>query len=330
MLKKGFLLLATALFCAAVCATAKAAAQEIAQDNEETQLSVDVKKEAAQEEELSSIAASAQRQRVQAEPEAGVTHEVAIYNRYMPSCTVDAQPGKVGIIDSEAEYGFEFKAIKKLPVKLSVNQHVININNSTVVELPAKLIALGLDVETTLPFFNIKDTYFRLGFTPSTYSDGWNFNSSAFRIPSRYFLINRPNDKWTFVGGVAVYPDSIDFPVLPILGFIYKPNDNLTFNFVADRPNITYQVNDKLALFVEGGAALDTEFEVTKDDRKGVILQYNEAHAGGGLTYSINKYIGASVTCGGVFGRSLQYDDSLGKVNIDNGFYSEFRLSVEI
>lgn len=330
MLKKGFLLLATALFFVVVCTSAKAIAQEIAQDSEETQTPVDTKREAVREEELSSIGASAQRQRVQAQKEVEVTHEVNIYNRYIPSCTVDAQPGKVGIIDSEAEYGFEFKAIKKLPVKLSVNQHVININNSTVVELPAKLIALGLDIETTLPFFNFKDTYFRLGFTPSTYSDGWDFNSSAFRIPSRYFLINRHNDKWTFVGGVAVYPDSIDFPVLPILGFIYKPNDNLTFNLVADRPNITYQVNDKLSFFVEGGAALDTEFEVAKDDRKGVVLQYDETHVGGGLTYNINKYIGASVTCGGVFGRTLQYDDSLGKVNIDNGFYSEFRLSVEI
>ena len=278
----------------------------------------------------SSLKAAAEKQVVTAESEEeDVQSEIDSSVIVLPSRRVEDQSGKVGIIQSDTEYSYEFKVLDALPVKLSLDHNYISIDNSTEVELPAHLVGLGFDMETTLPFFNYKNTYLRIGVNPSYYSDGWNFRSTAFRIPSRYYLIYRPDERWTFVGGLYVACD-FETPVFPILGFVYKPNDRLTFNIVPDRPNITYSLNDKIDLFAEGGRAVNSEFEVAKDDIKNTKLIYNQAHLGGGIKYNFNKYIQTSVTVGGVFNRTIKYQDSLGKVNIKNGLYSEFRIEMEI
>jgi hypothetical protein len=255
-------------------------------------------------------------------------HNSDSYFRYMPSRKADSQSGKIEIMEADSEYSYAFKAFDKLPVKFSLDNKYIGIENTTGVELPAYLVGLTTDIETTLPFFNLDKTYLRLGISPSFYGDDWDFEASQFRIPSRYFLIHSLNDQWTFIAGVAVYPD-FETKVWPILGFIYKPNDKLTFNIVPRRPNISYLLNEKIALFAEGGNSFG-EYEVTKDNLENVVLQYKEMHIGAGLKYKVNKAVEASVSAGGMFGRSLKYRDSLGKVEIKDGAYAEFRLEARI
>jgi len=257
-----------------------------------------------------------------------VRHNFDSYFRYMPSREADAQSGKIGIMEADSEYSYEFKAFEKLPVKLSLDNRYIGIENTTGVELPAHLVGLATDIETTLPFFNVDKTYLRLGVSPSFYGEDWDFEASQFRIPSRYFLIHSPNDQWTFIAGVAVYPD-FENEVWPILGFIYKPDDKLTFNIVPKRPNISYLLNEKVTLFAEGGNSFG-EYEVAKDNLKNVVLQYKEMHIGAGLKYKINRCVQASFSAGGMFNRSLKYRDSLGKVEIKDGAYVEFRLEARI
>jgi len=250
---------------------------------------------------------------------------------YMPMSKVKAQSGKVGIIESDIDYDYKFKLFDQLPITFGLEHQYIGINNSTAVKLPSHLFGLSADIETIFPFFNFKETYLGLGINPSFFSDDYlDFDSTVFRIPTRYFLIHRPNKKWTFITGVSVAPE-FKYYALPILGFIYKPNDKLTFNIIPDRPSITYLLNDKTTLFLEGGFALDQEFKVTRGNLNGLVLRYEEINLGTGVTYRLNKYIKSSFSVGGVFNHSLQYKDtSLGKVRIKDGLYSEFRLEIEM
>lgn len=255
--------------------------------------------------------------------------KVDSYFRYMPSRSVDAQSGKVEILEADSEFSYEFKAFDKLPLKLSLDNRYIGIENTTSVKLPAHLVGLTTDIETTLPLFNVDKTHLRLGMSPSFYGDDWNFRASDFRLPSRAYLVYQPIEKWTFLAGVAFYPD-FENEVLPILGFIYQPNDKLTFEITPKRPNISYILNDKITLFAEGGSSFG-EFEVSKDNLKNVVLRYRQTHLGTGIKYKVNKFIDSSISCGGIFGRSLKYrDDSLGKVDVKNGVYAELRLEIKI
>ncbi len=253
-----------------------------------------------------------------------------IYLRYMPSRGAEEQQGEVGIIEADAEYIYEFKVFDKLPLKFSLDNKYIGIENTTSVELPAHLVGLTTDIETTLSFFSVDNTYLRLGISPSFYGDDWDFSTSSFRMPVRSLLIYQPSRQWTFLAGLAVCPDFTD-EVLPILGFIYKPNDKLVFNIVPKRPNISYFLNDRVTLFAEGGRAYNSEFEVTRDNLKNVVLRYKETHLGAGIKYKVNKYMRSSLSYGGIFNRSLKYrDSSLGKVKIKSGLYAEFRLEIKI
>ncbi|MBI5145129.1 MAG: hypothetical protein HZA27_02975 [Candidatus Omnitrophica bacterium] len=251
-------------------------------------------------------------------------HKLDTYVRYMPSRSARAQTGDVAITESQTEYAVEFKAWGKLPLELSLANQYIGIAEDTAVGLPAQLTALNLGLQATLPFFKVDKTYLRFKLIPSFYADTWSFHTSSFRLPAQVFLIYQPQEKFTFIAGVAVYPE-FESEVLPILGMIYKPNDKLTFNLVPKRPNISYALNERLTLFAEGGISFG-EFEVTKDNLKSANLIYKENRLGTGMKLKLNKYMEASVSCGGVFNRYLKYKDSLGKVGIKDGFYSELRI----
>jgi hypothetical protein len=237
-------------------------------------------------------------------------------------------PGKVEIIDSDIQHSYAFKLFDKLPLKFSVEGKYYGINDTVYVPLPAKLTGVVWDFETALPLF-FENTYIRFGVSPSYLNDDWSFNSSSFRIPSRYYVIYMPDSKLTLLVGVAVYPEYED-EALPILGLIYRPNDKWAINILPNRPNISYFLNDKITLFGEGGGSLNEEFEVTRNNEKGRVLRYKETHVGCGIKYKFNDFAQSSLQVGGMFGRSLRYADDQGKVNIRNGFYSEFRLEVKI
>lgn len=251
------------------------------------------------------------------------------YFRFMPSAGARAQSGSVSLNRLASEFSYDLKAFNKLPVKLIISSSQIDINNSTIIKLPAHLTAFSFGAETTLPFFNFYKTYLRLEVEPSWYTANWNFRGSSFTIPSRVILIWQRSDKLTLVAGVSVYPDN-NTPVFPVLGFIYTPNDKLTFNIIPPKPSITYKLSDKWSIFAEGGIVFD-EYFLKKAKEGKVILEYHEDSLGAGLKYTFNKFIQASFSTGALFQRYLGYDpDSAGKVSLKNGLYTEFRLQINI
>jgi len=249
------------------------------------------------------------------------------YGRFMPLSGVKSQSGKIGIVTAASEYNYKMKAFDKLPIQFGLVTKYIGISNTTAVQLPARLTTFGLGVETTLPFFNLEKTYFTIALAPSFYTDNWNFRSESFHLAQRYFMIYQPTDKLTLVCG-AEYIPGFKAAVSPIVGLIYRPNDKLTFNLIPPMPEIDYDLNDKWTVFMQGEYVAD-EYKVTQNGKKNQVLNYNEIRAGAGLKYAPNKNIQASLSAGSVFNRSIEYrQDSLGKVAVNNGLYTEFRVNI--
>ncbi len=263
------------------------------------------------------------------EGEEFIRHEVSSSVCYIPSKKAKSSPGKIGIIESELEYSYNLKLFGQLPVTISLDNEYIGIDDTVELELPSHLVGLSAGIEATLPFFNFEKTYINVGINPSFYSDGWNARTSAFRMPTDIFLIYNPKEQLTFIGGVAVCPDFKNV-VLPIVGCIYKPNDKWAFEMTSDASNITYSANNKVDLFFEMTSPIGSEFEVKRGQRQGVVLEYNEMLAGGGIKYKANKFVQASLAVGGAFNRYIKYRDEGGKVSIENGLYTEFRVDVQI
>jgi len=260
--------------------------------------------------------------------EDNLAHNLDSYVRFMPFSGAKGQSGKVGVVAGGSEYNYKFKAFGKLPIELGIISQYIGINNSTAIKLPAKLTSLSFGMQTTVPFFSVDKTYFTVGLAPSFYGQNWNFSSSSFSLMQRYFMIYQPNEKLTLVMGLS-YEPGFKPSVFPIAGLIYRPDDRLTFNLIGSNPEISYALNKKWTLFAEGECLFD-EYKVTRDNaNKNVTLNYNEIRAGGGVRYTLNKNVEGSLSVGSVFGHAIEYrQDSLGKVGLENGFYSEFRLSI--
>jgi hypothetical protein len=176
---------------------------------------------------------------------------------------MEEQPGKIAVTEAASDYSYQARAFGRFPVEFYLDTKYIGLDETAPVSLPTQLTELVIGLEATVPFFNFKNTYFRMSAAPSFLGDSWNFESSDFRIPSHYIVIWQPDNKWTWVYGAAYTPD-FESKFFPILGFIYKPNDKLTFNIIPQRPNITYAFNDQATLFVEGDLS-SGEYEVTKD-----------------------------------------------------------------
>jgi len=279
---------------------------------------------------LSYAASEAYRQKLKEETapkEEGLPNEINHYTRYMPSRNISAAAGKVAVIDTGTQYRYNLKAFGKLPVVFSVAAQYIGIDETAEVPLPAHLTVASLGMETTLPVPPLEHTYLRLGLSPSFYSDDWNFNSSTFRLPARSFFIYQPQPQLTFILGVAVSPGT-ENKVSPVAGVIYQPNDKLLFKLIPERPNISYALDSKLSVFIEGDMARQ-EFKVNYPGAKHAALRYEEMRAGSGVKYRFNKFVQASLGAGRVFRRTLKYRDSLGKVGIKDGFYSEFRMELD-
>ncbi|MDD5501147.1 MAG: DUF6268 family outer membrane beta-barrel protein [Candidatus Omnitrophica bacterium] len=256
------------------------------------------------------------------------SHGLDNYLRFMPSCGVSGQSGRVSIVDTATEYNYNVKIFGQLPVEFAVGEKYISIVNSTAVDLPSRLTSVFFGVETTLPFFAVKNTYFTIGLAPVFDTGDWGIRSSALSFVQRYFFIYQLDEKMVFVSGVSIAPHEKD-PVMPILGFIYKPNERLTFNILPKQPEISYVLNNRLTVFGQADMTMD-EYKVTRRGVKNNVLEYNEIHAGAGLRYKMNKHIQGSVSAGGVFNRSLKYRDGGGKAQIEDGMYMELRIDINV
>jgi len=258
-----------------------------------------------------------------------IHHEVSSSVLYIPTRKAKSSAGKISIIESEFEYSYNLKLFDQLPVTVSFDNEYINIDSTAALDLPSHLVGLSAGLETTLPVFIFEKTYVNIGINPSFYSDGWNAKSSAFRMPTDIFVIYNHNDRLTLIGGVAVCPD-FKKAVLPVIGCIYKPNDTWAIEMTSDASRISYSVHKKVDIFLEMTTPVGSEFEVTRDQRQGVVLEYNEMLAGAGIKYTANKFVQASLAVGGAFNRYIKYRDEDGKLSIKNGLYTECRVDILI
>lgn len=249
-----------------------------------------------------------------------------IQSRHIYSSEIEATDGDIDITSTKFDLTYKFKVAGELPVDISLDVGHKDISADTPVGLPSHLESrrLGFSAKFPAPFIADDRFFMGLDIFPTLNTDGWDWESGAFRIPFRGYLIFRESDDLIFVGGVTVRPE-YEREVIPLIGLIYRPNDRLSFNFASDDPNISYKLNDATLLRWEFQYAFD-EYEVTRGAQEGVVLQYQEISSGFGIEHQLNETFQGAVSAGGVFNRRLEYKDDVGKVAPETGFYTSLQL----
>jgi hypothetical protein len=249
--------------------------------------------------------------------------------QYSPVADVQVQPGSVSLTETFSRVGYETQMHGRLPFSVSFSASHVDIYQEeevSQVRLPSHLEAQEIDLTGTMymPFVDREDVYLRIGLTPAFYTDG-EFDSGAFRVSSKIFGIYRPDNRWTWVAGLVARPD-FDPVVVPVIGFIFRPDDRWEVNFASLSPGISYRLSDRVTVFSEF-RVVSAEYEV--ENQGGRILRYRGWNAGGGVRYSVADSLRAQVSLGGCFNRRFKYADGDGKVVLDDGLYADIRLTAD-
>jgi hypothetical protein len=113
--------------------------------------------------------------------------------------------------------------------------------------------------------------------------------------------------------GVSVDLNS-QIPVIPAVGVHWKLSDRWTIDGVAPRPQLQYQLSDKVTLFTgadvrETTFRMDNEFGTSHGTPalNSAVLDYWEIRGGGGLTWSVYKSLKLDMEAGVVPFRRFDY-----------------------
>ena len=150
-----------------------------------------------------------------------------------------------------------------------------------------------------------------LQFRPGFYTEN-DFGTASFDVPitlGRVFVL-QPDRLYVFAGANAAFLRG-RWPVIPIAGLIWMPDDHWKVMAILPEPRIIYKTNDKLC-FWAGGELAGGSFRTDRDPAivptklNGAQVDYAEYRVGGGLIYCPTDNI--SVNLGGGYVIERQFD----------------------
>jgi hypothetical protein len=138
------------------------------------------------------------------------------------------------------------------------------------------------------------------------------FNSASFDAPitlGRIFVL-QDDHLYLFAGVNAAFLRG-RFPVIPLAGLIWMPNDQWKVLGVLPEPRVIYSPNDKMDFWL-GGELLGGSFRTDRNDTivpaklNGAQVDYSEYRAGGGFIYSPCNNV--SIDLGGGYSIRREFD----------------------
>jgi hypothetical protein len=199
--------------------------------------------------------------------------------------------GKQALIQNQLEYGHRIKLSGNLYVHVGVAYDRYDFG-STSAPVPNHLQSLagvlgvdfmhGTDVGA---FFQVRPGFY-------TQND---FGISSFDIPitiGRIFVLEE--DKlYVFAGANASFLRG-GYPVIPLAGVIWIPNDQWRLMAVVPEPKLIYSATKKLDLYLGGEFAggsyrTDTNAGIQPHKLSGAQVDFTDYRAGVGVSYAVNK-----------------------------------------
>ena len=214
----------------------------------------------------------------------------AVARRFPLGWAWPTQPDASWYLRLGAEYGrFDFDNAGDLPLPDTLQ----NVNAVLALEyLVGGEIALLLEAAPGFYFENDLDS--DVFTTPVKLA-------AAFQLTPRFFVVAGA----TYRGGFEKYP------VLPVLGVVWRISDEWTLRLVAPTPRLIYRPADHLRLWV-GGELSGGAYRVDDDrsrpaDLRGAVLSYSEYKLGAGVTWGDPDRLALDVGAGYAFRRKFDY-----------------------
>ncbi|MEP6685671.1 MAG: hypothetical protein ABJB22_02740 [Verrucomicrobiota bacterium] len=241
----------------------------------------------------------------------------------------DGNFGEQDVWQNQFEYGHRFLLKGNLYLRAGVAYERFDFGESFA-PVPDHLQSLagviGLD------YMHGDDVGAFIQFRPGFYTEN-DFDSASFDVPTilgRIFVL-RPDELYLFVGARAAFLSG-KYPVIPLAGLIYRPNQQWAFDIVVPEPRIIYSPTKNFGVFL-GGEVVGGSYRTDHDGNifptklDGAQIDYTDYRAGGGIIFSPCKALTIDVAGGYSIQRSIDYDRADEEFKTDPAPY--LRISVK-
>lgn len=177
-----------------------------------------------------------------------------------------------------------------------------------------------------------------LQFRPGFYTED-HIGIASFDCPilvGRFWIL-QPDKLYLLTGAYASFLRG-GFPVLPLVGVVWKPNDQFRVMGVLPEPRAIYTVNKQLEIWAGGelaGGAFRTdhhdEFDNIRhvDKLSGTQVDYSDYRAGVGLTYALTNQIGLDLGGGCAIQRAFNFHRAGEYYRTDPAPYVRFEFTAK-
>jgi hypothetical protein len=237
--------------------------------------------------------------------------------------------GKQDEIQTELEYGHRIRLSGDYYVHLGLSYDRYDFG-STSAPVPNHLQALagvfGID------YMHGKDVGAFFQVRPGFYFQN-DIDISSFDVPitlGRIFVVKE--DKfYIFAGAYASFLRS-GFPVLPLVGVIWIPCDNVRLMGVLPEPKLIYSPTKKLNLWV-GGELVGGSYRTDRNEGiqpgklRGAQVDFSDYRAGVGLDYAVSDKVSFGVGAGYSFQRNFDFGRAGETFRTDPSPYLRLQMS---
>lgn len=214
--------------------------------------------------------------------------------------------GKQDAFDNSFEYGHRFLIGGSVYLRLGLAYSRFDFGNTGGI-LPVHLQKYVGAV--SLEYMQGADTGALLEFRPGFYTEE-HFGSSSFNVPitaARFFTLQR--DKLYFLIGAQADFLRGDYPVLPVVGLVWRPCAQWEIFALPPNPRIVYSPSKNVSIYAGGeltGGSFRTDNHPELGKLSGAQVDYAEYRAGAGLSCRLTRQF--DLTVGGGYAIQRQFD----------------------
>ncbi|MDX2185599.1 MAG: DUF6268 family outer membrane beta-barrel protein [Opitutaceae bacterium] len=194
----------------------------------------------------------------------------------------------------------------------------LGIDASDSAPLPDSIAAAGLDLGYSTPV--LTDKRLIVGVRPG-------FNGAGFNVAGTVFLTGKTTETFTWLAGVVLDAHN-EYPVLPVVGFVWQPAERWTVALRVPRSEIAYRFNPELEAslgFSFGTGTYKTNaVPVTASGRNlsDSWFDYREIRVGPALAWNVDPNFQIRAETGWVVDRRFEFDDQDVVVRSDDTVYA--------
>jgi hypothetical protein len=140
------------------------------------------------------------------------------------------------------------------------------------------------------------------------------------------------SDRFTLLSGFIYQQGYQALPVFPVVGAIFRPDEQWTIALGAPRTGVIYAPVKELRLYL-GGEYSGNEYQLHDTTLGAKVIRYREVRAAAGADFTIVPPLKGEVTAGFAFARKFQFydlfDATRQDIDVDPGPFVRAGLSME-